>query len=99
MAFNSATFVQASANPGNSAGPRIHTYRSEDAHGDIDASGYFDDIADLLKIGDLIYHVEVTDIGVAAEAITDAQWFVVLTISAAGVVVSSIETEIVVTTG
>ncbi len=99
MSFNSATFIQAAANPGNASGPRIHTYRSEDAHGDIDASGYFDSIADLLAIGDLIYHVEVTNIGASNEAVVDAQWLVIITISAAGVVVSSVETAIVVATG
>ena len=97
MSFNSATFIQAAANPGNSNGPRIHTYRSEDAHGDIDASGYFPALAGLLGIGDLIYHVEVTDLGDAAEAVVDAQWHVIVTITA-GVVVASGETAIAVTT-
>ena len=98
MAFLPARFIQAAGNDGNSDAPRIHSYKSEDAHGDIDASGYFDDVAGLLKIGDLIYHVEVTDIGGAAEAITDAQFFVVITITA-GVVVVSNQTAIVVATG
>ena len=92
-------FIQAAANQGNSAAPRIHTYKSDDAHGDIDASGYFDAIADLLKIGDLIYHCEVTNFEASNEAVADAQFFVVVTISAAGVVVVSNETAIAVTTG
>jgi hypothetical protein len=101
MAFATykAAFIHAAANSGNSAGPRIHTYKSDDAHGDIDASGYFDAIADLLAIGDLIYHCEVTNFGASNEAVADAQFFVVITISSAGVVVVSNETAIVVTTG
>ncbi len=97
MAFLPASFIHAAANAGNSAGPRIHTYKSEDAHGDIDASGYFDAVADLLEIGDLIYHVEVTNIAASNEAVVDAQFFCVITI-ASGVVHVSAETAIVVTT-
>ncbi len=91
-------FIHAAANAGNSAGPRIHTYKSDDVHGDIDASGYFDAIADLLAIGDLIYHCEVTNFGASNEAVADAQFFVVVTITS-GVVVVSNETAIVVATG
>ena len=91
-------FIQAAANQGNSAAPRIHTYKSDDAHGDIDASGYFDAVADLLKIGDLIYHCEVTNFEASNEAVADAQFFVVITITA-GVVVVSNQTAIAVTTG
>ncbi len=100
MAFATykAAFIHAAANPSNSAGPRIHTYKSDDPHGDIDASGYFDAIADLLAIGDLIYHCEVTNFGLSNEAVGDAQFFVVVTITS-GVVVVSNETAIVVTTG
>ena len=99
MALRKQSFVAAAANVGNSDAPRIHTYKSEDAHGNIDASGYFDDVADLLNIGDLIYHVEVSNIGASNEAVTDAQFFCVITISAAGVVVTSIETAVIVTLG
>ncbi len=98
FATHKASFIQAAANSANSAGPRIHTYKSDDAHGVIDASGYFDAIADLLKIGDLIYHCEVTNYGASNEAVNDAQFFVVVTITS-GVVVVSNETAIIVTTG
>ena len=91
------SFCAAAANDGNGNAPRIHTYRSDDAHGDIDASGYFNAIADKLRIGDLIYHCEVTNYGLSNEAVQDAQFFVVVTITA-GVVHVSAETAIVVTT-
>ncbi len=98
FATHKDSFVQAAANQGNSAAPRIHTYKSDDAHGGIDASGYFDDIADLLVIGDLIYHCEVTNYQASNEAVNDAQFFVVVTITSAGVVHVSNETAIIVTT-
>ena len=98
MALRKQSFVAAAANQGNSDAPRIHTYKSEDAHGDIDASGYFDGVADLLNIGDLIYHCEVSNIGLSNEAVVDAQFFCVITISSAGVVVASAETAVVITT-
>ena len=98
MAFRAQSFVAAAANQGKSDAPRIHTYKSEDAHGDIDASGYFDDVADLLVIGDLIYHCEVSNIGASNEAVVDAQFFCVVTITSAGVVHFSAETAVVITT-
>ena len=98
MAFRAQSFVAAAANQGNSDAPRIHTYKSEDAHGDVDASGYFDAVADLMNIGDLIYHCEVSNIGLSNEAVVDAQFFCIITISGAGVVVGSAETAVVITT-
>jgi hypothetical protein len=98
MTVNVASFCAAAANQGNSNAPRIHTYKSEDAHGAIDASGWFDDVADKLRIGDLIYHVQVSNQGAANEAVVDAQFFCVITISDAGVVHVSAETAVVVTT-
>lgn len=53
MAFTRDTFQKA-AGAGSNA-PNIHTYRSNDTAATIDASGYFNNIADLLKVGDLIY--------------------------------------------
>ncbi len=98
MALRKQSFVAAAANQGNSDAPRIHTYKSEDAHGDIDASGYFDGVADLLTIGDLIYGVEVSNIGASNEAIVDAQFYCVITITSAGVVHVSAQTAVVITT-
>ena len=42
---------------GSKAGsaPQMWSYASEDAKTAIDASGYFNDASDLLKVGDLIY--------------------------------------------
>lgn len=34
--------------------PALYVYTSTDAHADIDASGYFDDLSDTLVVGDMI---------------------------------------------
>lgn len=53
MAFTRDTFQKA-AGAGSNA-PNIHTYRTNDLATAVDGSGYFNNIADLLKVGDLIY--------------------------------------------
>lgn len=100
LATHIANFVPAAANSSQSRGPRIHTYRSADAHGDIDAPGYFNSVRKHLKVGDLIYHVQVSNIDASNEAVTDASFFVVTSVPAPGsnVVVSN-ETAITVTPG
>jgi len=41
--------------PGVSGGPALWLYHSDDAHGDVDAAGYFTDGADFgLKAGDIM---------------------------------------------
>lgn len=95
MALDLNNFCLGAANDGNSNAPRIHTYKSEDAHGSIDGDGYFNAIANQLRIGDLIYHVQVTNQGASNEAIADAQFLAVRAISA-GVVSIATETAVVV---
>lgn len=84
MALVAKNFIPAAANSGNSYGPRIHTYKSVDAHGDVDAAGYFNAMRRHLRVGDLIYHVQVTNLDASNEAVADASWFVVLTVPALG---------------
>lgn len=100
MAFDTykANFIPAAANDGNSRGPRIHTYRSADAHGTIDAADYFLAVKPKLKIGDLIYHAQVSNIDASNEAIVDAQFFVVIALTSTSVTVSA-ETAVVVAGG
>lgn len=42
---------------GSKAGqsPQIWTYQTNDAIGDVDGAGYFNDAASILKVGDLMY--------------------------------------------
>lgn len=77
MAFTRDTFQKAAGAGGNA--PNIHTYRSNDTAAVIDASGYFNGIADILKIGDLIY-AHCDDDG------TDTYGFCVVLSNASGVV-------------
>lgn len=95
LATYKANFIAAAANDGNSRGPRIHTYRSADAHGDIDAADYFLAVKSKLKLGDLIYHVQVSNIDASNEAVVDAQFFVVIALTSTSVTVSG-ETAVVV---
>lgn len=100
MAVNTARFVAAAANAGFSNAPRIHTYKSVDAHGTIDAPGYFNAVRDKLEIGDLIYHAQVTNLGASNEALADASFFTVVTVPAPGSDVTvSTETAVVVAAG
>lgn len=96
MALVAKNFIPAAANSGNSFGPRIHTYKSVDAHGSVDAAGYFNAMRKHLRVGDLIYHVQVSNIDSSTEAVSDASFFVVLTVPATGDVTISTETAITV---
>jgi|DEB0MinimDraft_6_1074348.scaffolds.fasta_scaffold61107_2 hypothetical protein len=50
-------FVRTDFNPGASTGtaPSIHTYTTEDTIATANTSGYFNEISDILAVGDLIY--------------------------------------------
>lgn len=54
MAFSSTGFNTASANKAGNA-PSIHTYSTTDAIGDLNTAGYFNTIASILKVGDVIF--------------------------------------------
>lgn len=55
MAFSRSALQR--VGPVNSTSPTIWTYASSDAIADIDGSGYFNDAAAMLQVGDLIYCV------------------------------------------
>jgi hypothetical protein len=59
MAFSATGFVTvAAAKAGNA--PSIYAYKTADAIADVNTSGYFDSLAQTLKVGDLIYCVTST---------------------------------------
>lgn len=59
MAFSATGFnVVNSAKKGNA--PSIFTYTSTDSIADVNTAGYFNDLADTLTVGDLIYCVTST---------------------------------------
>jgi hypothetical protein len=58
MAFNkNGLNLTASSKAGQA--PQFFTYRTNDAAGAVDGSGYFNDVASILRVGDLVYvHAE-----------------------------------------
>jgi len=66
--------------------PRIHTYRTQDPHTDVDTSGYFNEVRSVLEVGDLIYVLVVN----AAGVVQTAGWHVVMTKTANAVDVSNV---------
>jgi len=54
MAFSDVGFNTHGASKSGNA-PSVHTYSTADAIGDVNTSGYFNSIASLLKVGDLIF--------------------------------------------
>lgn len=81
MAFSSVGFnpIGGQSKAGNA--PQIWSYTTTDTAATIDTSGYFNSVASLLKVGDLIYRVTTS-----SGAVSTAGLHVVMTISAAGVV-------------
>jgi hypothetical protein len=59
MAYDSTGFVTVGASKAGSA-PSIYAYSSADAIADVNTEGYFNALANVLKVGDLIYCVTST---------------------------------------
>jgi hypothetical protein len=68
------------------------SYTTDEAAADVDTSGYFNSVASLLRVGDLIYRVTLS-----SGSVSTAGWHVVMSISAAGVVNVSDTTALTVT--
>ena len=81
MAFNSTNFqpIGGQSKAGNA--PQVWSYTTTDAAATVDSSGYFNSVASLLKVGDVILRVTTS-----GSSVSTAGHHVVLTISAAGVV-------------
>lgn len=54
MAFSADGFNTHGASKSGNA-PSMHTYSTTDAIGDVNTAGYFNSIASLLKVGDIIF--------------------------------------------
>jgi len=74
MAFSSDGLVPIGGMSKAGNAPQIWAYKTTDAHATVDTSGYFNSVAGLMKVGDLIY-VIVTSSG----ALSTAGWHVVKT--------------------
>jgi hypothetical protein len=59
MAFDSTGFVTVGAAKRGNA-PGIYAYKTTDAIADVNTAGYFNDLANTLEVGDLIYCVTST---------------------------------------
>jgi hypothetical protein len=84
MPFDMIGFRPAAATTGTA--PRIHTYRTQDAHTAVDNSGYFNEVRTVLEVGDLIFVLVVNTSG----AVVTAGWHVVMTKTASAVDVSNV---------
>lgn len=92
MAFSATGFQPAGGQSKAGNSPQMWTYTTTDAAADIDTSGYFNSVASLLKVGDLIYRVTTS-----SGSVSTAGLHVVMSISAAGVVNVSDATALTVT--
>lgn len=86
MPFIRKNFQPAAGTAVGALAPAIHTYSTQDAHATVDTTGYFNEVRDLLKIGDLIYVAVLTGGG----ALSTAGWHVVLTKTATAVDVTNV---------
>lgn len=55
---------------GNGNAGRTWRYKTGDTHATVDSAGYFNGVADLLQLGDLLDVVVVTNIGESNEAVS-----------------------------
>ncbi len=92
MAFSATAFqpIGGQAKAGNA--PQMWSYITTDAAADVDSSGYFNSVASLLKVGDLILRVTTS-----SGSVSTAGFHVVMSVSAAGVVNVSDTTALTVT--
>lgn len=81
MAFDAAGLNAAGGQSKAGNAPQMWTYTTTDAAATVDTSGYFNSIASILKVGDLIYRVTTS-----SGSVSTAGLHVVMSISAAGVV-------------
>ena len=65
MAFSATGLVTVCAAKSGNA-PSVYAYKTTDAIADVNTAGYFNTLADTLKVGDLIYCV--TSVGTTAVA-------------------------------
>jgi hypothetical protein len=59
MAFSSTGFATIAASKRGNA-PGVYAYKTTDAIADVNTSGYFNSLASILEVGDLIYCVTST---------------------------------------
>lgn len=68
MALNRDRLSCVGSHGGN--GPRIWTYKTADTHAQTDAANYFQACGDILRLGDIIHVLVVTNIDASNEAVS-----------------------------
>jgi len=92
MAFSSTAFqpIGGQSKAGNA--PQVWSYTTTDSAATVDTSGYFNTVASLVKVGDIIWRVTTS-----SGSVSTAGQHVVMSVSAAGVVDVSDTTALTVT--
>jgi hypothetical protein len=90
MAFIRKNFTPIGGQSTRGNGMAAYAYRTDDATADIDTTGYFNEVKELLTVGDLITVVRVDDVTlpVNSQTVAGVERHYVLTITAANVDVS-----------
>lgn len=70
MALDRSRLQCVASHGGN--GPRIFTYKTADGLTTVDGAGYFNDAGDVLRLGDFIHTLVVTNIDASNEAFSAA---------------------------
>lgn len=86
MPFIRKNFAPAAGTAVGGLAPAFHTYSTQDTHATVDTAGYFNEVRDLLKSGDLIYVAVLTGGG----ALSTAGFHVVRTKTATSVDVTDV---------
>lgn len=81
MAFDAAGLNAAGGQSKAGNAPQLWTYTTTDSAATVDTSGYFNAIASILKVGDIIFRVTTS-----SGSVSTAGMHVVMSVSAAGVV-------------
>lgn len=72
-------------NDGNSDAPRLWAFKTDDAAAVVDTAGYFAAARQVLKVGDVILRVTVTNLGLSNEAVATYGFHIVMTVSSTSV--------------
>lgn len=91
MAFIAKNFSPIGGQSKKGVAPCMWSYKTEDAHGTVDTTGYFNDLSSTLTIGDLIYVLVVTNLGASNEATSTWGFHVVVSNSGGVVDVADVE--------
>lgn len=75
MALNRDRLIK--VGDGAGVAPSLWSYKTDDATGTVDGAGYFSDAGDVLKLGDIIQRLTVTNIDASNEAVSTFGWHIV----------------------